>query len=209
MSLASKSLMSCRTFTKGSLAARAAIEASMELFMEPACFVRNAAARSCEVAPGASSAPRSCSNCMPLNDDCARAAGRCTSAAPDTLGLEMISIALARASSSSWRSFCRWSNSTDFVLQFARRSARYFSSAALAVCVSSKSPFAAASAACSSPRCSVLRLVSSSAYLTSSVSVSMTSSKACRRFISSFSNTFFSSWNLSLMFSKVSTILLD
>mmetsp|Transcript_29540 Transcript_29540/g.84862 ORF Transcript_29540/g.84862 Transcript_29540/m.84862 type:complete len:258 (-) Transcript_29540:730-1503(-) len=70
---------------------------------------------------------------------CARE-GRCLSALPDTASLEMISMALLRATSSSERSCCRATKSVAFCSHVAVSSLRYCTSALLVVVVSSRSP---------------------------------------------------------------------
>ena len=55
-------------------------------------------------------------------------AGKCSSAAPETVPDDITSIAFAMASSSSSRIFWRASNSSDFVVHCTLRSAKYFSS---------------------------------------------------------------------------------
>mmetsp|Transcript_126635 Transcript_126635/g.343772 ORF Transcript_126635/g.343772 Transcript_126635/m.343772 type:complete len:226 (-) Transcript_126635:1064-1741(-) len=127
MSLTMRSLISFLTFTKGSAAARSAAMASTWLPVARARADRNATACCC--CCGLARSLRSAASAL-RPDSCARE-GRCFSPAPATVPLEMISIAFATASSSSWRSVCLDSKSACFTLQRASVSSRYRLSSSL------------------------------------------------------------------------------
>mmetsp|Transcript_59886 Transcript_59886/g.115515 ORF Transcript_59886/g.115515 Transcript_59886/m.115515 type:complete len:235 (+) Transcript_59886:589-1293(+) len=148
MSLTNKSLIIFLTLAKGSSVIRAAIESKKPLRTLSARCRRSVAARTWALAPAivALSAFWNCAKTVAGDTGvCTRAApGRCLSAAPDTCGLEMISMAFWIACNSSFRNNWRDSNSSDFLWQVAVISCKYFSSAALLALVSARSPFAVA-----------------------------------------------------------------
>mmetsp|Transcript_123555 Transcript_123555/g.331875 ORF Transcript_123555/g.331875 Transcript_123555/m.331875 type:complete len:358 (+) Transcript_123555:652-1725(+) len=133
-----RSLIIFFTFLNGSSCARAAIWDSTRL---PVC-----SARSCRYAAARPCASGTDSDRSAASEEAFvwSRAGRCFSALPCTAPLEMISMACAKASSSSARSVCRDSKSEAFCAQMAVRSSRYFLSAARVSVVSVRSALASA-----------------------------------------------------------------
>mmetsp|Transcript_76159 Transcript_76159/g.168229 ORF Transcript_76159/g.168229 Transcript_76159/m.168229 type:complete len:207 (-) Transcript_76159:818-1438(-) len=126
------------TLAMGSAAARSAVADNTRLFKDSArCWRKRVTCSSCS---GRAEKDRRKARDVAV---CTRP-GRCFSALPATAPLLMMSWALVRASSSSFRNFWRSSKAAAFLLQVALRSLAYFSSEAFSVFVSSKSPSAEA-----------------------------------------------------------------
>mmetsp|Transcript_96739 Transcript_96739/g.224261 ORF Transcript_96739/g.224261 Transcript_96739/m.224261 type:complete len:215 (+) Transcript_96739:515-1159(+) len=134
-----RSLIIFFTLRKGSSSTRDARAESTRLSSSPARSRRYWAARTRERLSSVDS-ERSAANEVPR---CARA-GRCFSALPDNASLLMISMAFPIAASSSARNCCLASKSEAFFEHVAKRSERYFSSAAFVAEVSSRLPWALA-----------------------------------------------------------------
>mmetsp|Transcript_106016 Transcript_106016/g.316623 ORF Transcript_106016/g.316623 Transcript_106016/m.316623 type:complete len:259 (+) Transcript_106016:91-867(+) len=142
MSLTIKSLIIDFTLPKGSSAACAAmteryrLPSFSDLAWRYAATRRRASASPCR-------AETTCANAVALFFAW-RSAGRCVSAAPFTAALDRISMAFLMAFTSSARVTWFFSNSSDLKRHSARVSESVFSSSALALSVTFKSPFAAA-----------------------------------------------------------------
>mmetsp|Transcript_94466 Transcript_94466/g.262844 ORF Transcript_94466/g.262844 Transcript_94466/m.262844 type:complete len:256 (-) Transcript_94466:488-1255(-) len=132
-----RSLIIFLTLTKGSSAMRPAAAESTRLSSVRARPSRKRAARSC--APLCISDRSAASEEPPWSR-----VGRYFPALPETSSLEMISMALVMAASSSARRACRDSKSVAFFSHVAVRSLRYFSSASFVVVVPLRSASASA-----------------------------------------------------------------
>mmetsp|Transcript_52197 Transcript_52197/g.114184 ORF Transcript_52197/g.114184 Transcript_52197/m.114184 type:complete len:266 (+) Transcript_52197:667-1464(+) len=176
-----RSLIIFFTLVKGSAATRCEARARTRLL-------------SCVARPSRKAAMRACRGLWLELRSCARAvactsAGRCLSPEPATASLDMMSMALLTASSSSARSFWRLSKSADFWAQRALVSSRYFSSSALSASVCALSPSASAFACSVSARVAVFLEISCSAFSMLSDSCCSICSNACCAVISSFSRS--------------------
>mmetsp|Transcript_11807 Transcript_11807/g.32885 ORF Transcript_11807/g.32885 Transcript_11807/m.32885 type:complete len:211 (+) Transcript_11807:937-1569(+) len=205
MSLTIKSLIIFLTLTNGSAAARSATMASTLLPVDLARPARKATSRSCS---GLDASLRSCASAAPRLESCS-SWGRCFSPEPFTEPLEMMSVAFAMASSSSWRSFCRASKSAVFTLQSACVSMRYLLSSSLSAVVIFSSPSVSASSASFSARVSVFLLISCSAFSMLSASCWRICSNACCAVFSSISISYFFWPNSPFSFSSMSTTPCD
>mmetsp|Transcript_37575 Transcript_37575/g.106600 ORF Transcript_37575/g.106600 Transcript_37575/m.106600 type:complete len:206 (+) Transcript_37575:404-1021(+) len=198
MSVEIKSLIIFFTLPKGSAATCIEICCNTRLFNTLARSARKAATR-LWISPMA--VLLSCARAVPC---CARA-GRCSSPAPETASLDMMSIAWEIASISSLRSFWRALKSSVLRVHSAVVSSRYFWSSARSDSACPFSPSLSALACCVSERSTVFFSTSCFAFSVLSVSCCAMSSKACWAVISSLSKSYFCVSNWSFNFSSMST----